>query len=243
MYNFEECKFPTRINFTDSYTIYNKFIPFSMLFNIVNGLDSWGRGTAYKDLLKTRKETYKTVKSVNQFQTDLDLWLNNTPINMVVYNNTSGRQQVSKYFEIIQSNLYFRFTSLRAIKNKIVGYYSLMDYDYHSNYEIKNIYFTLMVKSTHVKYVKLCILLNEPILEDCFEYWYDESLINTELRYKRLHNKILKEMISKDIPCVSKTDILDLIQPELEFKAPTISKQKQLIEEFIKEFQEEELKK
>jgi hypothetical protein len=98
----------------------------------------------------------------------------------------------------------------------------------------------LVVKKEYSEYVKLCALTGEPVLEDCYEFWYDPKALETDPRAKRVCNKLIKELTAMEIPCFEKEKITSLLIPKLEFKAPTISRQKEMIAEFVDSYQEYE---
>lgn len=234
MYNFEDKIF---INGAGSNAIshyiyiYNKnYIPFSMLFNVYSNRTSY---KTTKELLEFYKDNFKKVDSLKSIEKEIKAWIEDVPICFHLQYN-GNRNLVSKLYDIVINRLYFSRTNFRSSSNYISGYYSLFDM------KLTTGYFVLVIKKEYTKYVKLSILLNEPILDDCFEFWYDENLVNSSFRIKRLTTKIIKELSAIDVPCINKSHIMDLLQPTIEFKAPTINKQKELVNEFVEEFQKYE---
>lgn len=240
MYNFEDKKIVTEMSELPTQPlIYNKeYIPFSLLFNLAHG-NELSIKEYFNKVKPEYNSNYKKVAYVQKLEEQLKLWIADIPIQFVIYRNWN-RHMVSKFYELVtDSNLYFNKTRFRSTKNYIRGYYSLIDDKYSEGY------FVLMVKKEYIKYVKLSILLGEPILEDCFEFWYDSVLINKAENYRirRVVKKILKDLELIDVPCIDKSNIMDLLQPVIEFKAPTISKQKEMINKFVEDFQEHECPK
>lgn len=243
MYDFKDKKGVSTLSsiLKDTY-IYNKdYIPFSMLFN----LNFLGTNYQVDSTITNRLKTYEndTLRKVTTLQVadlgnQLKLWIDDSPCVINMSRNHS-RELISKFYESVTSSLFFKPTNVRNTKNYYTGYYTLFEQN------LTKFYFVLMVKREYIKYVKLCVLLNEPILEDCFEFWYDEALIleENDLKVKRVTNKILKELNLIDVPCINKENILNLLQPEIKFNAPSISKQKELINEFVETFQKFELSK
>lgn len=237
MYDFENKKITNDLNINqiDSFIYNEDYIPFSLLFNL-----RYGSNVSIKQYFENFElnKKYKTLNDVKLLEKQLKLWIDDIPNSFVIYRNWD-RHMLSKFYEIVTNNsLCFTKTKFKNVKNYIMGYYSLFDNNDDG-------YFVLMVKKEYIKYVKLSILLGEPVLEDCFEFWYDSVLINKPENYriKKLVKKILKDLQLIDVPCIDKSNIINLLHPIIEFKAPTISKQKELINKFVEDFQEHEYPK
>ena len=238
MYDFEDKKIMGELgSLPTEPLIYNKeYIPFSLLFNL-NHNNNISIKKYYENF--KRDINYKKTNGVQLLEKKLKLWIDDIPVLFVTYRNWD-RHMLSKFYEIVTGDsLYFNRTRFRSAKNYTRGYYSLFDE------KLTEGYFVLMVKKEYIKYVKLSILLEEPILEDCFEFWYDSVLIDKAENYriKKVAKKVLKDLESIDVPCIDKSNIMDLLQPVIEFKAPTIKKQKELISKFVENFQEHEYPK
>lgn len=215
------------------------YIPFSMIFTLVNA-DTYNSKMSILETLDRykKKEEKWTIASIKEIENRLRQWLDQVPINLPFYR--SNRQPISKFYQLITENLHFRYIRFnRSYISYVGGYYTLFTEN------TDNCYFMLVIKREYLRYVKLCILLNEPIMEDCYEFWYDEKYIETaqdSIRLKRLVNKILKELKSMDIPCINKENIVDLFKVGFDFKAPTISAQKEMLAQYVEKYQKEDLK-
>ncbi len=236
MYNIKD-KIFTYHSVNGSYNFMNffndKYIPFSLLFNLFS--DNQMKST---DIPQRFKDCYNRVSLAKNAIKPLEEWIEDIPYRPYLIYNSIWRDLSSKLYEMLQEELYFRRTKFRGgdLVQYTKGYYTLLDEQMNKGY------FMLVLKKEYIKYIKLSLLTQEEITEDCFEFWYDSELLNTDLKAKRACTKILKDFKLIDVPCFDKPNFLDLFQVKVEFKAPTISKQKELLNEFVKEFQTEELK-
>jgi hypothetical protein len=237
MYDIENKSFCGRLETVDRYGKWtNKdYVPFSFLCNL----------HALKDMsaLKYIEEMYNRTDVWRIYRTyeTLNSWLNSTPYCPVrLYTGRYVRRDKRTEMDLlVKENLCLFLSNFRGNyrDNLTFGYYTIMDFD------MRKVYFMLVVKKEYIKYVKLCILLNKPIEEDCFEFWYDTSYCTTNTQVLRALKKVLKELEEYDIKCIEKTNISELFQANIEFNASTIKEQKMLIEQHIQEFQEQELKR
>lgn len=237
MYNFEDKDITTgSVRLIPDLRIYNKdYIPFSLLFNLNS------RYKTLKAIINYYSSPAK-LTYIDSLSSTLNQWLDDIPSNFNLC-NTVGSELISKI--TVQNKLYFKMTRFRRRSNYIKGYYTLFSQRYdrdYGNYVPDRCFYMLVIKRTHIRIAKLCILLNEPILDDCFEFWYDQELIDKDPIAPKTTKRLIKELSLIDVPCINKSNIMDLFSYEVEFKAPTISRQKELLEEFVTEFQKEELK-
>jgi hypothetical protein len=215
------------------------YVPFSSMFNLndENYYTSSMRKGLEKYLDKEKRYQTKTIKMIEQKLKD---WINEIPTQMPFFR--SYRESISKFYSTLTTSLQFKSLSFRANSYSYVrGYYTLI---FDNVVFESRCFFMLVIKREYVKYVKLCILLEEPIMEDCYEFWYDEKAIEKHpenVRLKKLLNKMLKELNSIDLPCIPKENILDLFKVHFDFKAPTILAQKEKINQFVEEYQKEEI--
>ena len=149
------------------------------------------------------------------------LWFSKIPEGISLSHWSQYRKE--NICKLLFTNLSFeKFHLRRSSIGHLKGYYTLLDQ------ECKNPQFVLMVKKTHINYVRLCVLLNEPILEDCFEFWYNKS-ISIPI-YKRILKEMLVELTSIDIPCIgfeSSDELSSKLFYNIEIKANSIKEQKQ----------------
>jgi hypothetical protein len=222
----------TDLFYNSDYTV------FSNLFNLIQNTNNYSVvlsfENTFKELKNSRGNQLKTVLDLNKRIED---WLSDVPTN-VSYISYFVRHSPTDFYKILTENTHFQRCGFRRsyIEYRI-GYYSLM------KGVTEEMYFALVVKKEYIKYVKLCVFLGEPIMEDCFEFWYDEHMVLASGDTKIIKSlaKILKEFSLKEIPCIPKQNILSLFQPEIKFTAPSISQQKEMINEFAEEFTKHEL--
>lgn len=199
------------------WNVKSEFIPFSSLFDF--GTEKWGGKSAIFEI--PTKDSYQVIQNIKKIEDTLMLWFSKVPEGISVNSGKSYlRSALNKSFFTSLSFEYFYLR--RSSYNQMKGYYTLLDN------ECKNPQFILMVKKTHINYVRLCVLLNEPILEDCFEFWYNKSISIPV--YKRILKEMLIELTSIDIPCIgfeSSDELASKLFYNIEIKANSIKEQKQ----------------
>lgn len=203
-------------NFVKFWNVKSEFIPFSSLFDFYTS--SWSKN---KIFIVPEKQDGYTIQQVRRIEDNLMLWFSKIPEGIgLSYGSQYRKENISK---LLFTNLSFeRFHLRRSSIYHLKGYYTLLDQ------ECKNPQFILMVKKTHINYVRLCVLLSEPILEDCFEFWYNKS-ISIPI-YKRILKEMLVELTSIDIPCIgfeSSDELASKLFYNIEIKANSIKEQKQ----------------
>lgn len=203
-------------NFVKFWNVKSEFIPFSSLFDFHTG--SWSKN---KIFIVPEKQDYYSTQQVKKIEDNLMLWFSKIPEGISLSHGLQYRKE--NINKLLFTNLSFeKFHLRRSSIYQLKGYYTLLDQ------ECKNPQFILMVKKTHINYVRLCVLLNEPILEDCFEFWYNKS-ISIPI-YKRILKEMLVELTSIDIPCIafeSSDELSSKLFYNIEIKANSIKEQKQ----------------
>lgn len=203
-------------NFVKFWNVKSEFIPFSSLFDFYTS--SWIKN---KISIVPEKQDGYTTQQVKKIEDNLMLWFSKIPEGISLsHRGQYGKENISK---LLFTNLSFECFHLRRSSTyQLKGYYTLLDQ------ECKNPQFLLMVKKTHINYVRLCVLLNEPILEDCFEFWYNKNIYTGV--YKRILKEMLVELTSIDIPCIgfdSSDELSSKLFYNVEIKANSIKEQKQ----------------
>jgi hypothetical protein len=219
--------------YNENYTLY------SNLFNLVITSGGYSKSITLANHIATLKSnSNNTLKPILKLYNDINTWLDDNPTN-IIHNNSSNRVSPMEFYNMLGTKLFFEVCSFkRSYQYYRIGHYTLLE---NNN---DDVFFGLMVKKEYIRYVKLCTLLGEPILEDCFEFWYDKSMIvrKGDAKVLKVLNKILKDFKLIDLPCIEKENISLLFKPEIKFVAPSISRQKEMINEFAEEFRQHELK-
>ena len=199
------------------WNVKSEFIPFSSLFDF--GTEKWGGSDKIFEI--PTKESWHSIQGVKKIEDTLMLWFSKIPEGISLSHGSQYRKE--NINKLLFTNLSFeRFHLRRSSIYHLKGYYTLLDQ------ECKNPQFILMVKKTHINYVRLCVLLSEPILEDCFEFWYNKS-ISIPI-YRRVLKEMLVELASIDIPCIgfeSSDELSSKLFYNIEIKANSIKEQKQ----------------
>jgi hypothetical protein len=232
MFNLGDKKASYQIANTRELIIFDKeFVPFSSMFNLASGYVH--TTVTLPEMMEAYKKTPHTIGNAKVIENSLRSWINQIPYHLsLMYETGSYRVSVSELLRRTTECLYFSEIYINRYAGYVRGYYTLMDQYF------RHCYFILMVKKEYVSYVKMCALTGEPVLEDCFEYWYDPTLLESDLKAKRLNKLLLKQLKDFEVPCIEKTDILKSLIPRIEFQAPTISSQKEKIAEFASSFLE-----
>lgn len=209
------------------------YVPFSLLFTLGYNYNYPEFRTIRETTDKNKERNYK-LEGMTTVIDHLKIWLDQIPCQMH-YFRSNGYDTFSKLYKTLTTEVIFRFTRLtRDRYTYMKGYYTLI------NNDLNKCYFMLVIKKEYIRYVKLCVLLNEPIMEDCYEFWYDEQTILEDPdheRIKKLCTKLLKDLKAMDIPCFNKNNMLDLFKVKFDFTAPTIAQQKEAITKYVDEFQ------
>lgn len=198
------------------WNVKSEFIPFSSLFDF--GTSFW---SYHKIFEIPEKNDNCTITSIKKVEDNLMLWFSKIP------KEVSQSRKIHYPKNLINKNFFSTinfesFVIRRVLSSDIKGYYTLLQKDCTIPQ------FVLMVKKTHINYVRLCVLLNEPILEDCFEFWYNKSISIPV--YKRILKEMLIELTSIDIPCIgfeSSDALASKLFYNIEIKANSIKEQKQ----------------
>jgi hypothetical protein len=152
------------------------------------------------DSIFIKETTRGLIKNING-------WLD-TPVKQQLHTPLMRRYYGShSYYELfyqVEKCVSPKLISLRT-KNYIANAWYLTDSS--DNTPI----FTLMVKKEAVKYVRLCLLLGETPVSDCFEFWINESLDIKDSKWPQFrtqYRKYLKPKIQKEyqIPIFEKTE-------------------------------------
>lgn len=203
-------------NFVKFWNVKSEFIPFSSLFDFYTS--SWSKN---KIFIVPEKQDYYSTQQVKKIEDNLMLWFSKIPEGISLSHGSQYRKE--NINKLLFTNLSFeKFHLRRSSIYHLKGYYTLLD----EYCQIPQ--FVLMVKKTHINYVRLCVLLNEPILEDCFEFWYNKS-ISIPI-YRRVLKEMLVELASIDIPCIgfeSSDELSSKLFYNIEIKANSIKEQKQ----------------
>lgn len=203
-------------NFVKFWNVKSEFIPFSSLFDFYTS--SWSKNKIF--IVPEKQDNYN-IQQVKKIEDNLMLWFSKIPEGISLSHGLQYRKEdINK---LLFTNLSFeRFHLRRSSTYQLKGYYTLLD----EYCQIPQ--FVLMVKKTHINYVRLCVLLNEPILEDCFEFWYNKS-ISIPI-YRRVLKEMLVELASIDIRCIgfeSSDELSSKLFYNIEIKANSIKEQKQ----------------